>query len=42
MIMFAVLAIIAVAFVARFLPESKGLALEDVTAIFEKQATGAH
>jgi MFS transporter, SP family, arabinose:H+ symporter len=42
MILFAVLAVIAIAFVARFLPESKGLALEDVTAIFERQATGAH
>jgi SP family arabinose:H+ symporter-like MFS transporter len=40
MILFAVLAILAVLFVARFLPETKGLALEDVTAVFEKQATG--
>jgi hypothetical protein len=40
MILFAVLAVLAVLFVARFLPETKGLALEDVTAVFEKQATG--
>jgi MFS family permease len=40
MILFAVLCFLAIAFVARFLPETKGLALEDVTALFEKQATG--
>jgi sugar porter (SP) family MFS transporter len=42
MILFAVLAVIAIAFVARFLPETKGIALEDVTATFERKATGAH
>jgi len=42
MILFAVLAVMAIAFVARFLPETKGIALEDVTAIFERKATGAH
>jgi len=36
----AVLAILAAWFVAKFLPETKGLALEDVTAVFERQATG--
>ncbi len=40
MILFAVLAVMAMAFVYRFLPETKGLALEDVTAVFDKQATG--
>jgi sugar porter (SP) family MFS transporter len=40
MILFAVLAVLGIAFVARFLPETKGLALEDVTAVFEKKATG--
>jgi SP family arabinose:H+ symporter-like MFS transporter len=40
MILFAVLAVLAIGFVARFLPETKGLALEDVTAVFDKQATG--
>jgi SP family arabinose:H+ symporter-like MFS transporter len=40
MILFAILAVLAIVFVARFLPETKGLALEDVTAVFEKQATG--
>jgi MFS family permease len=39
MILFAVLAVLAVLFVARFLPETKGRALEDVTAVFEKQAS---
>ncbi len=38
MILFAVLAVLAIGFVARFLPETKGLALEDVTAVFEKRA----
>jgi MFS family permease len=38
MVLFAVLSIMAIAFVARYLPETKGLALEDVTAVFDKQA----
>jgi SP family arabinose:H+ symporter-like MFS transporter len=38
MVLFAFLAVLAIGFVARFLPETKGLALEDVTAVFEKQA----
>jgi MFS transporter, SP family, arabinose:H+ symporter len=40
MVLFAVLAVLAIAFVALFLPETKGLALEDVTAVFERKATG--
>jgi sugar porter (SP) family MFS transporter len=40
MILFAVLSVLALAFVAKFLPETKGLALEDVTATFEREATG--
>lgn len=40
MILFAVLSILAMGFIARFLPETKGLALEDVNAVFERQATG--
>lgn len=39
MVLFAVLAVLAIWFVARFLPETKGLALEEVTAVFERQAT---
>jgi MFS transporter, SP family, arabinose:H+ symporter len=39
MVLFAALAIVAIAFVARFLPETKGLPLEEVTAVFEKTAT---
>jgi SP family arabinose:H+ symporter-like MFS transporter len=38
MVLFAVLSVMAVAFVAKFLPETKGMPLEDVTAVFEKQA----
>jgi len=40
MVLFAVLSVVAAWFVARFLPETKGLALEEVTAVFERQATG--
>jgi sugar porter (SP) family MFS transporter len=40
MILFAVLALLAIVFVARFLPETKELALEDVIAVFDRQATG--
>jgi MFS transporter, SP family, arabinose:H+ symporter len=38
MVSFAVLAVLAIAFVARFLPETKGLALEQVVSVFEQQA----
>ncbi len=36
MVLFAALALLAVAFVARFLPETKGLPLEDITELFER------
>jgi sugar porter (SP) family MFS transporter len=39
MVLFAALAVLAIIFVARFLPETKGLPLEEVTAVFEKKAT---
>ncbi len=39
MVLFAGLAILAIMFVARFLPETKGLPLEEVTAVFERKAT---
>jgi sugar porter (SP) family MFS transporter len=39
MVLFAGLAVLAILFVARFLPETKGLPLEEVTAVFEKKAT---
>ncbi|MDQ1614976.1 MAG: transporter, family, arabinose:H+ symporter [Actinomycetota bacterium] len=38
MVLFAVLAVLAIAFVWKFLPETKGVALEEVNAVFEKQA----
>jgi membrane protein implicated in regulation of membrane protease activity len=38
MILFAVLAVLAILFVYRFLPETKGLPLEEVTAVFDRQA----
>lgn len=40
MVLFAVLAVLAIVFVARFLPETKGLPLEDVNAVFERKAKG--
>jgi SP family arabinose:H+ symporter-like MFS transporter len=40
MVLFAAIAILAVAFVARFVPETKGLPLEEVTAVFERNARG--
>jgi len=40
MVLFAALSIVAAGFVARFLPETKNLALEDVTEVFEQQASG--
>ncbi|GAA5200212.1 sugar porter family MFS transporter [Rugosimonospora acidiphila] len=42
MVCFAVLCLMAVAFVGRFLPETKGRSVEEITALFDKQAvTGA-
>ena len=38
MIILAGLALLAVAFVWKFLPETKGVPLEKITALFEKQA----
>jgi sugar porter (SP) family MFS transporter len=39
MVVFAALSVLALLFVGRFLPETKGLALEDVVAVFERHAT---
>jgi membrane protein implicated in regulation of membrane protease activity len=41
MVLFAVLSVLAIVFVARFLPETKGLPLEDVVAVFERHTTTA-
>lgn len=38
MVSFAALAAVAIGFVGRFLPETKGLAVEDVIQVFEQQA----
>jgi SP family arabinose:H+ symporter-like MFS transporter len=40
MVLFAGLAVVAIAFVARFLPETKGLSVEEVVTVFEGQAGG--
>ena len=39
MVLFAALSLLAIGFIYRFLPETKGLPLEKVTAVFEQQAT---
>jgi len=38
MVLLAALAGLAVVFVAKFLPETKGVSLEEITTIFEQQA----
>jgi MFS transporter, SP family, arabinose:H+ symporter len=38
MVCFAVLAVLAIAFVARFLPETKGLSVEEAVHVFDRQA----
>ena len=38
MVLFAVLAVLAIVFIARYLPETKGLPLEDIVEVFERQA----
>ena len=40
MVLFVALAILAIAFVARYLPETKGLTVEEVVTVFEGQAAG--
>ena len=40
MLLFVVLAVVAIAFVARYLPETKGLTVEEVVTVFEGQAAG--
>ena len=38
MVCFAVLSVVAIGFVSRFLPETKGRSVEEVVEIFEKAA----
>ena len=38
MVSFAVLSVVAIGFVSKFLPETKGRSVEQVVQIFEKQA----
>jgi sugar porter (SP) family MFS transporter len=38
---FAVLCAAGIVFVARYLPETKGLSVEEITAVFEKETAGA-
>jgi MFS transporter, SP family, arabinose:H+ symporter len=41
LVCFAAICLVAVGFVKRFLPETKGLSLEEVTEIFEEATTGS-
>lgn len=41
MVLFTVLAVLAIVFTARFLPETKGLSVEEVVAVFERQSAGS-
>jgi Sugar (and other) transporter/AAA ATPase domain len=41
MVSFAVIAVLAIGFVARWLPETKGLSVEEAVAVFERQAEGS-
>ncbi|MGZ4504255.1 MAG: sugar porter family MFS transporter [Nocardioidaceae bacterium] len=41
MVLFAALSVLAIVFVARFLPETKNLSVEEVVAVFEEQAGAA-
>jgi MFS transporter, SP family, arabinose:H+ symporter len=41
MVSFAVLSVLAIGFVARFLPETKGLSVEEAVQVFERQAGAA-
>jgi len=38
MVSFAVIAVVAIGFVFKFLPETKGLSVEQVVHVFEQQA----
>jgi len=38
MVLFAVLSVVAIGFIVRFLPETKGLPLEEVVGVFDRQA----
>lgn len=40
LVLFAGVAIVAIAFVARFLPETKGLSVEEIVTVFDKEARG--
>jgi MFS transporter, SP family, arabinose:H+ symporter len=41
MVCFAVLCVLAIGFVNRFLPETKGLSVEQAVDVFEREASGS-
>ena len=42
MVCFAVIAVVAIGFVARWLPETKGLSVEEAVGVYQRQAEGSH
>jgi hypothetical protein len=42
MVCFAVIAVVAIGFVARWLPETKGLSVEEAVGVYERQAEASH
>jgi hypothetical protein len=40
LVCFAGLCLVAIAFVARYLPETKNMSVEEITKVFEKQSAG--
>ena len=41
MVLLSALSVLAIAFIFRFLPETKGLSVEEVVSLFDEQASGA-
>jgi hypothetical protein len=41
MVLLAVLSVVAIGFIFRFLPETKTLSVEEVVTLFEQQAKGS-
>ena len=39
MVLLSALSVLAIAFIFKFLPETKGLSVEEVVALFEEQAS---
>jgi hypothetical protein len=42
MVILSALSLLAIGFIAKFLPETKGLSVEEVVAVFDEQAAESH